>query len=1085
MSLNKLQEFENRFFIIKGDIKTHIINLDLSKIRFDLLLNNYLIKELNYDVVAFIDSRGLYFLDENSRNKAMTPKSKQNKKVKNKKLLKRPRGIRTTPIETTSINNLKMRYTFNNAFSFLVDQIINLYKNYQLNTAIILYDDSNLRNQINSKAFEQLTGFIKTDLKVSFKKNIFIVVEDDNYENITRKYAQRNWSGFFSFIDGKIQGTAKIIDIQLPLEDEFKVLLKRESILKNKKLDIKNFDKLTKMILHYSRKHRISIPTIERELNDLETLDLNSIKNIFNNKFKNITALEELNRMIGLKNIKNEINSILTGVIPSKRKYLKDKASIISNRFFDTENLNLPDLRHLVFSGAPGTGKTEVARLVAEILKEKGILESGHLVKVTRSDLVARYSGQTAPKTYEKIKEAKGGVLFIDEAYSLIKDDHDSFGKEAVDTLIEAMTNLKGEFLVILAGYEQDMNRLLESNEGFASRVKIIKFEDYDHMELAKILELKLKNKKFDTSKIKDKLQTYCSHFLDKYNSNNSYKNGRGIENIVSEISRKLISEKRNIVQFSDFEHHEWFHKKIKSEEDSFKQLIGLESVKQELKNIKKRIEFDKDLGEDISLGKNYIFVGNPGTGKTTVAKQMAGILYKLGVLKYNKLKIVATSELKKYNFDEIQKKTTEILNSSLKGLLFIDEAHQLGTDEKGKKIIETLVPFMTEHKGEFSLILGGYPNKMEEMLSNDPGFKGRFNKTIIFNDYIGSEMLKIFETQMNSQITKKEELNNDLIKAFDEIKIFMKEEFANARTAIDFYNRIIDNLALKKSKEIKKDDIVTVLNLFKKEYNIQIQTTAKNISLKNMIGLSNIKQELETIKNRIKFEIKQNKTVTPRSYIFVGNPGTGKTTVAKQIANMFYEMELLKTNKIQEVTAVDLIGKYLGDTEANTKKILENSIGGLLFIDEAHQLYSPNNQSYGLQAIRAIVPFMTQHQNDFSIIFAGYKKEMQEMLKSDVGLRGRFSKVLEFKDYTTEEMLKIFENKLEYKIENNYQELLLKYFKIFKTIMKKDFANARTVNNFYDKVIDIIAQKNTSKILITQNDLKQAFETIRGEYEN
>ena len=147
----------------------------------------------------------------------------------------------------------------------------------------------------------------------------------------------------------------------------------------------------------------------------------------------------------------------------------------------------VPIQLHAVFSGNPGTGKTTVAKIYAELLKECGILKRGHLIVTSRADFVASYVGQTAAKTKKKIKEALGGVLFIDEAYSLLGQAGD-FGKEAIDTLVDEMTKYNENLVVILAGYPNEMEALLNSNPGLHSRFKkFFHFPDYRMEELITI----------------------------------------------------------------------------------------------------------------------------------------------------------------------------------------------------------------------------------------------------------------------------------------------------------------------------------------------------------------------------------------------------------------------------------------------------------------------------------------------------------------------------------------------------------------------------------------------------------------------
>ena len=172
--------------------------------------------------------------------------------------------------------------------------------------------------------------------------------------------------------------------------------------------------------------------------------------------------MEKLNQLTGLRNVKEQIEKLRKKI--EYDQYRKEKLGI--------EQEKNPGY-HFVFTGNPGTGKTTVARLLGDIFYHLGILEKGHLVETDRSGIVGEFIGQTAKLTKQKIEEAMGGVLFIDEAYALARAGHDSndFGHEAIDTLIKEMEDKRGKFVVILAGYKDEMNQLLKMNPGLSSRI--------------------------------------------------------------------------------------------------------------------------------------------------------------------------------------------------------------------------------------------------------------------------------------------------------------------------------------------------------------------------------------------------------------------------------------------------------------------------------------------------------------------------------------------------------------------------------------------------------------------------------------
>ena len=506
----------------------------------------------------------------------------------------------------------------------------------------------------------------------------------------------------------------------------------------------------------------------------------------------------------------------------------------------------------------------------------------------------------------------------------------------------------------------------------------------------------------------------------------------------------------------------------IGESEKKLGELIGLSGIKESIRKIKAYALNNKD-SEDLNI--HMCFLGNPGSGKTEVARYIAGILYENKILPTNKVIEVDRSGLVSQYFGVTAEKTSRVISRAMGGVLFIDEAYALGNNadvgtDYGKEAIDTLVKAMEDYRGKFCVILAGYKNEMLQMLSTNPGFKSRIQFMLDFPNYSRDELKSITELMLkNRHYTIGD---TALSRILDITDIKRKDpNFANAREIRNILDQVIMCQNLRRAGSDDTELGIVDVNKYIQDAKINLPTsgtgTANKIltgkeELDQLIGLAAIKRMIKKIKAYAKRN--QGQEGFNLHMCFYGNPGTGKTEVARILSRILYDAGVLPEAKLVETDSHGLLGKFVGETAPKTQAKINDAMNGVLFIDEAYGLVSTNTASggvtsYGEEAIAVLLKEMEDRRGQFCVILAGYKDEMKTMLSANPGLESRIQFTLDFPDYTREELGEIavaFLKKKKYEIDEPALNRLLDVTEYYRN--RPNFANARTVRNILDQVI-------------------------------
>ena len=788
--------------------------------------------------------------------------------------------------------------------------------------------------------------------------------------------------------------------------------------------------------------------------------------------------LKDLDRYIGMNEVKQAVREIAYSVQNSMQRAERGLG--------EQEKMSM----HIVLTGNPGTGKTTMARKLGEILAAINYLDSGHVVEVDRSQMVSPYQGET-PKVVNRLcDKAMGGILFVDEAYTLAPlsqaGERDSQGAQALETLMKRMEDDRGKFVVIAAGYRTEMENLFRVNPGMRSRFNyFLNIDDYTPDELYQIMQVFALEKKYIFSPQAEALAQKMIKEL--YNARDKdFANGRTMRSLFDQICKKQAQrlQFKDLSQMSNEELMTVEEEDIPYEapkevdvDDCMKKLdglVGLSGVKKEINNLTAFLTLQVKRGETNTFqGKHYVFTGNPGTGKTTVARIMADVFKTLGIVSRGQLVEADRSKLVAGYSGQTAIKTNQLIDTALGGVLFIDEAYTLKSNDNdsfGAEAIDTLLKRLEDDRGKFVCIVAGYTEQMHDFIDSNPGLKSRFTQTIHFDDYTPDELTQIF---LNLAEAKKfvvdEDTRNAIHRQFEQLYLRRDKNFGNAREA----RRIFDEAVERQSQRLvgqmgqpgfQEDDMFKIVSADLPMTHSEAARPLDEVlnELDEFIGMRSVKNSIRRLAVQSMF-MKQRAAMgagkvqqMAMNFVLTGNPGTGKTSVARKMGEVLQSMEILPTSRVLEASRATLVGKYMGETPKIVNNMCDKAMGGILFIDEAYTLSDQNDQ-YGKEAIDTLMKRMEDDRGKFVVIVAGYKDKMDEFLQMNAGLASRFTHKLHIDDYNEDELLAIFKKmaqKEQYVLSPPAEFKALDV--ICKMLVMKDntFGNARAMRNMLDETI-------------------------------
>ena len=721
-----------------------------------------------------------------------------------------------------------------------------------------------------------------------------------------------------------------------------------------------------------------------------------------------------LDRLIGLDEVKKQLKTIV-----DTYTFLRSRKDIAQARV----SVNA------IIVGETGTGKTALAEILRDYFYQNKIIARPKLTMVDAVDYQ-----RFVDKWDDNIKKAKDGILFFDNVQKLLPDKY-SNQVNPLDKLFVEMDKWEDNPIVIMSGLPKGLDDFLENNPAVTNRFKYtFRLPSPGYPELTDICKMSLKTRYGITDftpEADDQLKRFFKYQVKIKDETFGYAHLaiKTAEDIFTQFITR--GAQATVVEKSDIK---GYVPEERSIEDILKDLdnfIGMTEVKSAVREIAYAVQNavqrqERGLGEQEKMSMHIILTGNPGTGKTTIARKLGEILAAIGYLDSGHVVEVDRAKMVSPYQGETPKVVDRLCDKAMGGILFVDEAYTLAPvssagdrDNQGAQALEKLMKRMEDDRGKFVVIAAGYRTEMENLFRINPGFRSRFNYFLNIEDYSPDELYQIMLVFAKAKKYIFSPQAEALTKKMIQEKYDSRgKDFANGRTM----RSLFDQICKKQAQRLQGADISSMSNeqLMTIEDQDVPYEAPKTVDYKEclkaldgLVGLGGVKKEISNLAAFLNLQIKrgENNTFQGKHYVFTGNPGTGKTTVARIMTDVFKTLGIVSRGQLVEADRAKLVAGYSGQTAIKTNQLVDEAIGGVLFIDEAYTLKSNDSDSFGAEAIDTLLKRLEDDRGKFICIVAGYTDQMHDFIDTNPGLKSRFTQTIHFDDYTPDELTQIFLN--------------------------------------------------------------------------